>query len=68
MLNTLWPLSIIISFVYGSLTGKSSEITQSIFSSTSDAVQLCISLLRVTLLLEWNYPNCLSNKYNGKNF
>lgn len=68
MLNSLWPLSIIISFVYGSLTGKSSEVTQSIFSSTSDAVQLCISLLRVTLFLEWNYQNCISDKYNGKTF
>lgn len=61
MLNVLWPIFIIISFIYGIFTGRVEQINESIFSSTSDAVQLCINLLRNYLLMEWNYANRIKN-------
>lgn len=54
MLNTLWPIFIIVSFIYAIFTGKVSEINESIFNSTSDAVQMCINLLRKYMSMEWN--------------
>ena len=44
MLNILWPCFIIISFVYAFIAGNISEVNNSIFSSTSEAVELCITL------------------------
>lgn len=66
MLNTLWPFFIIISYIYAIFTGKVSEINESIFSSTSDAVQMCINLLRNYMFMEWNNANRFKNKYNFK--
>lgn len=45
MLNIIWPLFIIISFIYAILNGRVTEVNNSIFVSTKDAVELCISLL-----------------------
>lgn len=61
MLNILWPVFIIASYVYAILTGRLDQINESIFSSTSDAVELCISLLRYDVLMEWNNENRFSN-------
>lgn len=61
MLNVLWPIFIIVSFVYAIFTGRIERINESIFSSTSDAVELCINLLRNYLFVEWNYANCIKN-------
>ena len=58
MLNVLWPIFIIASFVYAIFTGRIEQINESIFSSTSDAVELCINLLRNYLPVEWNNANC----------
>ena len=44
MLNILWPIFIIISFVYAFLTGNVEKINTSVFESTANAVQLCITL------------------------
>lgn len=52
MLNIVWPIFIIISFVYAILSGNIEELNSSIFSSTSDAVNLCIQLLGTICL--WN--------------
>lgn len=52
MLNTLWPIFIIISFTYGIFSGRVSEINDSIFSSAKDAVDLCITLFGTICL--WN--------------
>ena len=52
MLNILWPLFIIISFVYAIFTGKVNEINNGIFESVSDAVQLSITFLGTICL--WN--------------
>ena len=67
MLNILWPIFILTSFVFGILTGRTSEINQSIFDSTTEAVQLCISLIRNYLFVEWDYESCVRNNHNRKN-
>lgn len=45
VLNILWPIFIIVSFVYAILTGNVQNVNNSIFESTSNAVQLAITLL-----------------------
>jgi spore maturation protein A len=45
MLNIIWPLFIIISFVYAILTGRVEQINNSIFESAASAVQLSITFL-----------------------
>lgn len=52
MLNKLWPIFIIISFVYGIFTGRVEQISNSIFESTASAVQLSITFLGTICL--WN--------------
>lgn len=45
MLNKIWPAFLIISFVYAIFTGKLPEVNNSIFESTSSAIQLCLTLV-----------------------
>lgn len=45
MLNVLWPIFIIISFVYAILFGNVEEVNNGIFSSLTDAIQLTITFL-----------------------
>lgn len=45
MLNILWPIFIIISFIYAILTGNVQNVNNAIFESTSEAVKLSITLL-----------------------
>ena len=52
MLNIIWPIFIIISFSYAIFSGNLDKLNESIFSSTSDAVNLCINLLGTICL--WN--------------
>lgn len=52
MLNIIWPLFIIISFIYGICTGRVNEINTSIFDSTESAVNLSITFLGTICL--WN--------------
>ncbi len=52
MLNYLWPIFIIISFIYGLLSGNIADVNNSIFESTASAVQLSINLLGTICL--WN--------------
>lgn len=52
MLNIIWPLFLIISFIYAILNGRVGEVNNSIFESTRLAVELCISLLGTICL--WN--------------
>lgn len=52
MLNILWPIFIIVSFIYGFLSGNTDKVNNSIFESTQDAVQLTITLLGTICL--WN--------------
>lgn len=52
MLNILWPMFIIISFVYAIFTGNVQSVNNSIFESTASAVQLSITFLGTICL--WN--------------
>ncbi len=52
MLNILWPVFIVISFLYALFSGNVDKLNESIFQSVSDAVQLSITLLGTICL--WN--------------
>ena len=52
MLNILWPIFIILSFIYGLINGKVNEINNGIFKSLADAVELTITFLGTICL--WN--------------
>jgi len=45
MLNIIWPLFIIISFIYAIFTGNVEEANNAVFESTKDAIQLTMNLL-----------------------
>lgn len=61
MLNTIWPIFIIVSIVYAIITGKTYEINDAIFNSAKDTVELCITLLGTICLWNRNNENCLKN-------
>ena len=52
MMNIIWSMFIIVSFIYAIFTGKVNDINEGIFSSVSDAVQLSITFLGTICL--WN--------------
>ena len=52
MLNVIWPVFIIISFIYGIFSGNIQNINNSIFESASDAVNLSITFFGTICL--WN--------------
>lgn len=52
MLNIIWPLFLIISFIYAIFNGRVADVNNSIFESTKTAVDLSISLLGTICL--WN--------------
>lgn len=52
MLNIIWPVFILISFVYAILTGNVKQINQSIFDSAASAVELTITFFGT--LCMWN--------------
>lgn len=52
MLNIIWPLFIIVSFIYGIITGRVEQINNSIFDSAKSAVELSLTLLGTMCL--WN--------------
>ncbi len=52
MLNVIWPVFIIISFVYAILVGNVEEVNKSIFDSAGSAVELSITFLGTMCL--WN--------------
>lgn len=45
MLNILWPVFIILSFLYALIFGKINEVNNGIFESLSNAVELSITFL-----------------------
>ena len=45
MLNIIWPIFIIISYIYATFTGNIDEVNTEIFNSVNEAVSLSISLL-----------------------
>jgi len=52
MLNVIWPLFIILSFIYAIITGRVEEANSAIFESTKTAIELSITLLGTMCL--WN--------------
>ena len=52
MLNTIWPIFILISFSYAIFSGNLEQLNSSIFVSTNDAIKLSIELLGTICL--WN--------------
>jgi len=52
MLNKIWPAFIIISYIYAIFNGNVDKINNSIFESSSSAVQLSITFLGTICL--WN--------------
>ena len=52
MLNIIWPVFIILSFVYALATGKVKEVNNGIFESAKSAVELSITFLGTICL--WN--------------
>ncbi len=52
MLNKIWPIFIIISYVYAIFNGNVEQINNSVFNSTSSAVELSITFLGTICL--WN--------------
>ena len=45
MLNYVWPIFLIISFIYSIYSGKIAEVNTGIFNSTKTAVELSLSLI-----------------------
>ncbi len=45
MLNKIWPIFLIISFIYAIITGTLPQTNNSIFESTTSVVNLCLTLL-----------------------
>lgn len=52
MLNIMWPIFIIISFLYAIMVGRVDDVNQSIFDSATSAVELSITFLGTMCL--WN--------------
>ena len=52
MLNKIWPVFIIISFVYAIIFGNIEKLNNGIFESTKSAVELCLTFLGPITL--WN--------------
>lgn len=52
MLNIIWPIFLIISFIFAIFNGRLEEVNTSVFEGTKSAVELCITLLGTMCL--WN--------------
>ena len=52
MLNILWPIFLISSFIFAFFTGKIPDVNNSIFESTKNAVELTITMFGTMCL--WN--------------
>lgn len=50
MLNILWPIFIIISYIYACFSGNLENINNGIFESCKDAVTLCITFFETITL------------------
>ncbi len=52
MLNIIWPIFIIMSFLFAIFSGNLDSLNSSIFKSTEEAINLCLTLLGTMTL--WN--------------
>ena len=62
MLNTIWPVFIIISITFAITTGNVPKINDAIFSSAKNTIELCITLLGTICLWNRYYADCFTNK------
>ena len=60
MLNILWPFFIILSIIYGFISGSINSVNMSIFESTENAINLSITLLGTMSF--WNGIMEIANK------
>ena len=45
MLNKIWPAFLIVSFIYAIFSCRLLDVNNSIFTSTSNAIELCLTLI-----------------------
>lgn len=64
MLNIIWPIFIIISYIYAIITGKVNEINNSVFESCESAVKLTITFLGTMCLWSGIMRNSTKNHVN----
>ena len=50
MLNVIWALMILLAVIYGSLTGRMSDVTNAALDSAGEAISLCITMAGVVAL------------------
>lgn len=62
MLNILWPVLIIVSYIYAIFSGNIDKVNTAIFDYTKNAVDLTITLVRYNVLVEWFNGNCSKYK------
>lgn len=62
MLNKIWPIFIIISFIYAFFSGNIDKVNSGIFESTKSAVELSLTFLGTMCL--WN--GIMKIAYNSK--
>ena len=60
MLNILWPIFIILSFIYALISGNVSQVNEGIFNSLTDAVELSLTFLGTICL--WNGIMAIAKK------
>ena len=60
MLNILWPIFIILSFIYALISGNVSQVNEEIFNSLTDAVELSLTFLGTICL--WNGIMAIAKK------
>ena len=60
MLNILWPIFIISSFIYALISGNVSQVNEGIFNSLTDAVELSLTFLGTICL--WNGIMAIAKK------
>ena len=63
MLNKIWPIFIIASFIYAVIFGNIDKLNSSIFSSTQETVTLCLTLLGTMSL--WSGIMKIAEKTSG---
>lgn len=50
MLNTIWAVMILIAVLYGTFTGRMSDVTNAALDSAGEAISLCITMAGVVAL------------------
>ena len=60
MLNILWPIFIILSFIYALISGNVSKVNEGIFNSLTEAVELSLTFLGTICL--WNGIMAIAKK------